>query len=121
MSDAATMLKELSQPWRPGEFVKDALMRVAPLAGLSPTRASDIWYGKARRVETHELATIADALAKKNVRSVWNRIHNIEVELAQLKSIINASSADFGQSPVDSGGGRLRVARQDNRSSAGGR
>jgi hypothetical protein len=115
MSDATTMLKELSQPWRPGEFVREAILRVAPLAGLSATRAGDIWYAKARRVEAHELAAIADALAKKNERSVWNRIHNIEVELAQLKSIVRVSNADYGQSSADSNGGGARVSGEAHR------
>jgi hypothetical protein len=121
MTDATTMLKELAEPWRPGEFVKDAISRIAPLAGLSQSRAGDIWYGKARRVEGDELAKIADALSKKNARSVWNRIHKIEVELAQLRSIVAASNADYGQSDPDIGGDRYRLARQDNRSGAGGR
>lgn len=121
MADATMMLKDLSQPWRPGEFVKDAISRIAPLAGLSQTRAADIWYGKARRVEDYELANIADALAKKNERSIWNRIHNIEVELAQLKSIVRLSNTDYGQSAFDSSGGPVRVAGQNGRSGAGGR
>ena len=121
MADATAMLKDLGQPWRPGEFVKDVIARVAPLAGLSQTRAGDIWYAKARRVEDHELAAIADALAKKNERSVWNRIHNLEVELAQLKSIVRLSNTDYGQSTADCDGGRPRVARQVGRTEPAGR
>lgn len=121
MTDATTMLKDLAQPWRPGEFVKDVISRVAPLAGLSATRAADIWYGKARRIEDGEIANIADALAKKTANSVWNRIHNIEVELAQLKSIVRQSNADYGQSAADSGVGGFRMAGQAGRPGAGGR
>jgi hypothetical protein len=121
MSDATAMLKELSQPWRPGEFVKEVIVRIAPLAGLTHTRAADIWYAKARRVEDHEIANIADALAKKNERSIWNRITNIEVELAQLKSIVRQSNSDYGQSTTDSSVGGVRVAGQAGRSYAGGR
>lgn len=120
MTDATAMLKELAEPWRPGEFVKDVINRVAPLAGLSQTRAGDIWYGKARRIEGNELARIAEALGKRNARSVWNRIHKIEVELAQLRSIVAASNADYGQSDADIGSDRLRVAGQAGRSSRGG-
>ena len=119
MSDATTMLKDLSQPWRPGEFVKDAIARIAPLAGLSQTRAADIWYGKARRVEDHELEAIADALAKKNERSVWSRINAIEVELAQLRSIVRLSNSDYGQSAAFGGGGPVRLAGQASRAASG--
>lgn len=121
MTDATTMLKELGQPWRPGEFVKDVISRVAPLAGLTQTRAWDIWYGKARRIEDGELANIVDALAKKSERSLWNRIHNLEVELAQIKSIVRSANTDYGQSAADSGGGPLRMVSQTNRASTGGR
>lgn len=121
MTDATTMLKELAEPWRAGEFVKDAIGRIAPLAGLSQSRAGDIWYGKARRVEESELAKIADALNKKNKRAVWNAIQRIEADLARLRSIVAGSDEDYGQPTTSSGGGRLHLAGQADRSSAGGR
>lgn len=121
MSDATTMLKELAEPWRPGEFVKDVIGRIAPLAGLSQTRAGDIWYGKARRVEDDELAKIADALSKKNKRAVWNAIHRIEADIAKLRAIVAGSDEDYGQPTIASSGGRLRVAGQADRAGAGAR
>lgn len=120
MSDAAVLLKQLADPWNRGEFVKDVITRIAPLAGLSYWRAWDIWYDKARRVEEGELANIAAAIAKKNNRAVWNAIHKIEADLANLKSIVAGSSEDYGQPTVNSGRGRLRVAGQADRSAAGG-
>ncbi|MDB5550655.1 MAG: hypothetical protein JWL86_639 [Rhizobium sp.] len=121
MTDASIMLKEFSQPWRPGEFVKDVIARIAPHVGLSTSRAGDIWYGKARRIEADELARIADALNKKRARAVWNAIHEMEIEIARLKAIVAGSDTDFGQ-PIHAGdSARLRVVSETRRAATGGR
>ncbi|WP_315833940.1 hypothetical protein [Bradyrhizobium prioriisuperbiae] len=120
MTDAAIMLKEFSQPWRPGEFVKDVIARIAPHVGLSPTRAGDIWYGKARRIEADELARIAGALSKKRKAAVWNAIHQMEIEIARLKAVIDGSDEDFGQPIAAGDSARLRVVSETRRSASGG-
>lgn len=119
MTDAAIMLKELSQPWRPGEFVKDVITRIAPHVGLSATRAGDIWYGKARRVEAEEIARIADALSKKRKRAVWNAIHEMESEIVKLKAIVAGSDEDFGQPFAAGDSARLRVVSETRRAAGG--
>lgn len=119
MSDAATMLKMLAEPWRPGEFVKDVILRIAPLAGLSSTRASDVWYGKARRVEEGELSRIAAALAKKEKRAVWNELQDIRARMAKLESIVGGSDEDFGQPAAAVDRPRLRVAGGAHRAAGG--
>lgn len=121
MSDATAMLKDLAEPWRAGEFVKDVLARVAPLAGLTHSRAFEIWYARARRVEVHEIANIAAAVAKKNKRAVWNELHDIKIRMAKLEAIIAGSGEDYGQPAPASDRSFLRVAGGATRSSAGGR
>ena len=119
MTDASIMLKEFLQPWRPGEFVKDVIARIAPHVGMTATRAGDVWYGKARQIKPDELARIADALSKKRARAVWNAIHELEVEIAKLKAVVAGSDEDFGQ-PVASGdSARLRVVSETRRSAGG--
>lgn len=119
MSDATAMLKALADPWRPGEFVKDVLDRIAPLHGLKPSRAFEIWYGRARRVEPHEIEKIAAALAKKNKGAVWREITELKSRLARLETIVNGSDEEFGQPTVSNVGPRLRVAGGGHRSSGG--
>lgn len=122
MSDATAMLKDLAEPWRPGEFVKDVLARVAPLAGLTHSRAFEIWYARARRIEVHEIANIAAAIAKKNKRAVWNEIHDLKIRMAKLEAVVGGSSEDFGRPASASDRPLLRVAGGADRSgSRGGR
>lgn len=119
MTDASIMLKEFSQPWRPGEFVKDVIARIAPHVGLTPTRAGDIWYGKARQIKAEEFARITDALSKKRTRAVWNAIHELELEIAQLKAVVAGSDQDFGQPVVAGDSARLRVVSETRRAAGG--
>lgn len=119
MSDATAMLKELSQPWRPGEFVKDAIGRVAPLAGMSVSRAGDIWYGKARKIEERELANLAEALNKKNKRSFWNELQQIKLQIARLEEFALRNDPDLDRASAAQGGQGLRVAGGTDRAVGG--
>ena len=55
MTDPAAALRELSEPWSRGDRVKAAIQRAARRADLAYWRAFNIWYGKARRIEPHEI------------------------------------------------------------------
>jgi hypothetical protein len=95
MSDAAVMLRELSEPWASGERVKSAIGRSARLARLTYWRTFDIWYRKARKVEDYELVQIAEALRIKNEKAARNEFHELKLRLATLEARFNAGDADF--------------------------
>jgi hypothetical protein len=102
MNEAATMLRELSEPWSSGEYVKTAIDRAARLASLNYWRAFDIWYGKARRVEEFELDQIREALRIKNEKAAKNEFHDLKLRLAKLESALSASSdPDFHRPSID--------------------
>lgn len=104
MSDAATMLRELSYPWAPGEYVKSAIDRAASLASLQYWRAFDIWYRKARKVEDYEIAQIAqiaEALRVKNEKAARNELHQAKILLARLEARLNSGDADFYRADID--------------------
>lgn len=101
MSDAAAMLRELSEPWGPGERVKTAIDRAARLASLTYWRTFDIWYRKARRVELHEIEQITQALRRKNERAARNELHQAKLLLAQLEARLNAGDTDFYRADID--------------------
>lgn len=105
MSDAAVMLRELSLPWSPGERMKSVLDRTARLARLTYWRTSDIWYGKARRIEPHEIEQIAEALRIKNEKAARNEFHDLKVRLARLEASLSTRDADFYSQDID----RLRA------------
>lgn len=101
MSDAALMLRELSYPWAPGEYVKTAIGRAASLASLQYWRAFDIWYRKARRVEDYEIAQIAEALRIKNEKAARNELHQAKLILARLEARLASGDADFYRADID--------------------
>ncbi len=108
MADAAMMLRELSEPWPSGEYVKSAIGRAAKLAKLPYWRTFDLWYRKARRIEHYEIEQIQEALRIKNERAARNDLHELKTRLAILESRLNAGDADFHRPMSDLVGQQLR-------------
>jgi len=65
LAEAALGLRRLAEPIPAGDRVKCQITRAARAAKLSFTRASDLWYGKARRVDPSELEAIRHAQIKR--------------------------------------------------------
>lgn len=93
--------------------MKSVLDRTSRLARLTYWRTFDIWYGKARRIEPHEIEQIAEALRIKRERAARNEFHELKVRLARLEASLSARDADFHSPSVDyardmvrSGGGK---------------
>lgn len=101
MSDAATMLRELSYPWEPGERMKTVIDRTSRLCRLTYWRTFDLWYRKARRVEDYEIEQIAEALRLKNERAARNELHEAKLILARLEARLNSGDADFYRPHID--------------------
>lgn len=101
MRDASLMLRELSYPWAPGEYVKSAIGRAASLARLQYWRAFDIWYRKARKIEDYEIAQIAEALRIKNEKAARNELHQAKLILARLEARLNSGDTDFYRADID--------------------
>jgi hypothetical protein len=101
MSDAATMLRELSYPWEAGERMKTVIDRTSRLCRLTYWRTFDIWYRKARRVEDYEIAQIAEALRIKNERAARNELHDLKLRLTRLEAALSAGDADFHSPSID--------------------
>lgn len=107
MSEVAILLRELSEPWPPGDRIKVAIGRAADRCGLSYWRAFDIWYQKARRIEGYEIDQIALALQKKREEEARNEIHDLRTRLLKMEARIAAEAANSAR-PA-SGGGRPRI------------
>ena len=119
MTDAALMLRDLSQPWASGERMKSVLDRTSRLARLTYWRTYDIWYGKARRVEPHEIAQIAEALRIKTEKAARNELHELKLRLTRLEASLSAGDADFYRPSIDHAGDMVRQFGGKNRSVAG--
>lgn len=90
----AQALQELAEPRPGGDLVKRAIERAARVTGLTYTRAWDIWYGKARRIDADEAERIADALQKKREEEARNEIHDLRTRLLKMESRIAAEAAN---------------------------
>jgi signal transduction histidine kinase len=91
-------LRELSEPRPGGDLVKRAIERASKLSGLTYTRAFDVWYGKARRIDAHEAQQIAEALEKKREHDARNEIHDLRTRLLKMESRLAAERADSPRS-----------------------
>ena len=94
-SKVAAWLQELAEPRPGGEKVRDAVQRAAKLAGLAFWRATDIWYSKARQIETFEIDQIADAIKQKNERDARNELRDLKARIARMESLLAQGDAHF--------------------------
>jgi hypothetical protein len=116
---AAMMLRELSLPWAAGERMKSVIDRTSRLARLTYWRTSDLWYGKARRVEPHEMVQIAEALRIKTEKAARNELHDLKLRLVRIEAALNAGDADFHGPAIDYARDVLRQHGGENRAVAG--
>lgn len=84
--EASQRLHRLAEPIPAGDKVKAQISRAARAAGLSYWRAFDLWYGKARRIDAHELDAIRSAEAERAQRS-GNRAHELKAVAEELEAI----------------------------------
>lgn len=94
-------LRELSEPWTPGDRVKAAIQRAARASGLPYWRAFDIWYRKARRIDHSEIVAIADAIEKKRDREARNELQELRTRLAKLESRLSQTDPEFYRPQID--------------------
>lgn len=100
-SEFSEALRELSEPWVPGDRVKAAIARAARLSGLSYWRAFDIWYRKARRIDAHEAAQISEALRIKREKAVANEYFDLKTRLAKLESLLVQTNPNVHRASSD--------------------
>lgn len=101
VAEASVALKELSEPWARGERVKVAISRAARLVRFTYWRTFDLWYEKARRVETFEVDAIAEALDRKRREAARNELRDLQARLSRLESLLVQTDPDFHREAVD--------------------
>ena len=104
-------LKELAEPRPVGDLVKAAIGRAARITGLTYTRAFDVWYGKARRIDADEAGRIEQALQHKREEEARNEIHDLRTRLLKMESRLAAEAANSGRTGLGLVRQRLRRAR----------
>lgn len=104
-------LKELAEPRPVGDLVKAAIGRAARITGLTYTRAFDVWYGKARRIDADEARRIEQALQNKREEEARNEIHDLRTRLLKMESRLAAEAANSGRAGLGLSRQRLRRSR----------
>ena len=112
--DPAQMLRALSDP---GARTKVAIDQAARRSGLHYWRVFDIWYGKARRIEPHEIEKIKQALDAKNdqaraderatrdeLQALKSRIARLEARLAAEDEDVHRAGSGFARDALCGGG-----------------
>lgn len=98
---ASDHLRAVVQPVQPGESVKALVRRAAQRTGLPPSRAREIWYGRAKRIHAAELRAIEAAIPSDSVefdlaylRSLESKVATVLQELVDLRSRMEGASLD---------------------------
>jgi hypothetical protein len=94
-------LHELSEPSSRGERMKTVLERVSQLSGLPYWRCSDLWYGKAKRVEQFEMDAIADALQRKRELEARNELAELRDRISRMEAYCNSIDPSFHRPQID--------------------
>lgn len=101
MKDLAHLLKQIAAPIDRGEKFNIAIERAARLSGLSYSRAFNIWYGKAKRIEPHEETAILSALVEKRLADEKNELHALKISLARLETQLSQTQAALARAQAD--------------------
>jgi len=94
-------IRELTEPRSVGDPVKAAIHRASRLCGLSYWRCFHIFYGKAHRVEPHEITAIADALERKRELEAKNELSELRRRLARLEARLLSTDEEFYRPQID--------------------
>lgn len=64
MCEAATLVRAAAEPAQIGEKVDQQIQRSARRLGWLTSRVREIWYGRARRIDAHEMDRLREVAAK---------------------------------------------------------
>lgn len=90
--EAATGLRRLAEPIPAGDRVKRQIERAARACGLMYSRAFDLWYRKARRIDAAEIEAIRAAAAQRSRErnDAWEAIADDFEALAERAAALAA-------------------------------
>ena len=55
IDEARALIRQCAEPCKAGELVKEAIFRASRRLEMPLSRARDIWYGDARRIDANEM------------------------------------------------------------------
>ena len=107
--DIAKALKVLSEPHLRDEKMVTIIERSASAAGLSYSRAYEIIYRRARRIEPAEVVRIQEALDRKRQRDARNELGELQIRIARLEQYFIQTDEAFHREDLNALGEILRA------------
>lgn len=108
---AAELLREIAAPIDRDEKIGDVIARTARVARLSYSRCFELWYGRARKMDSEEAAQLEGILAAKRKTDTRNDIQKLRVQLAQIEARLSRTDEEFYRPTIDLVGQTLRRSR----------
>jgi hypothetical protein len=94
VAEASALLRSFVGDAPAGTKVKSLITSAAKAAGWPVTRAKDVWYGDARRIEAHEMDRLRAVAAKLEIERTINRLLALREGLAK-------TDPDFHRETID--------------------
>ena len=62
IDEARVLVRRCAEPCKAGELIKEAIFRASRRLEMSLSRARDIWYGAARRIDANAPTAISEQI-----------------------------------------------------------
>lgn len=116
VDEASNLLRVIAAPRPIGDSVKAAITRAARRVGLSPVRATGIWYREARAIRAAEMDAIRKAAAQRTqeqgarneYRQLVARLSVLEHRLATIDPDFHSNDIAAHREVLDGAGGKDR-------------
>lgn len=94
-AEAASLVRQIAEPWQVGDTVKAAINRVARRVGLRPSRVEDIWRREARVIRAEEMDAIRAAADEKTLEGARGEYQRLSERIAALEALLVVQDEDF--------------------------
>lgn len=94
MCEAATLVRAAAEPAQIGEKVDQQIQRSARRLGWLTSRVREIWYGRARRIDAHEMERLREVAARHSrnaelLKAEYDRAFDCMALLAARLTVID--------------------------------
>lgn len=81
--EAQTLVREIAEPRAVGDSVKISISKSARRLGFTFSRAKDIWYGAARRIDAHEIDKLRSVAKQRHLLAARESVLALRNSLAR--------------------------------------
>lgn len=109
--EARALIRQCAEPCKAGELVKEAIFRASQRLDMPLSRARDIWYGDARRIDANEMDRLRRGADQAELARAWAALGFLRNKAAapssgeaikQLRAELLALQRDYSREQVSS-------------------